>query len=237
MNILIADDERPARSELRHILEEVLDHPSVVEADCGEAAVEAMAQGKFDVLFLDINLGDMPGTAVASAARQLQPGVPIIFATAYCEHAVRAFELGASDYVLKPFDLERIRLTMDRLSNRQGLTAPVREVDKLAVSIEKKIVLIPVSDVGYIETHGRGCRLHTRSSIYEDTSSIGSFEQRLSGRGFFRIHKSYLVNLNLIEALFPWHGSGFALTLTGFGQVVLPIARGQLKALREYVGC
>lgn len=237
MNILIADDERPARSELRHILEEVLVHPTVVEADSGEAAVEAMGQVRFDVLFLDINLGDMRGTTVASAARQLQPGVPIIFATAYCEHAVRAFELGASDYVLKPFELERIRLTMNRLSNRQGPTTPVREVDKLAVNIEKKIVLIPVSDVGYIETHGRGCRLHTRSGIYEDTSSIGSFEQRLSSRGFFRIHKSYLVNLKLIDAIFPWHGSGFALTLDGFGQVVLPIARGQLKALREYVGC
>lgn len=237
MNILIADDERPARSELRHILEEVLDHPSVVEADCGEAAVEAMGQVRFDALFLDINLGDMRGTAVASAARQLQPGVPVIFATAYCEHAVRAFELGASDYVLKPFDLERIRLTINRLSDRQGQTVPVREVDKLAINIEKKIVLLPISDVGYIETHGRGCRLHTRSGVYEDAASIGSFEQRLSSKGFFRIHKSYLVNLNLIDTLFPWHGSSFALTLTGFGQEVLPIARGQLKALREYVGC
>lgn len=179
----------------------------------------------------------MRGTAVASAARQLQPGVPVIFATAYCEHAVRAFELGASDYVLKPFDLERIRLTINRLSDRQGQTVPVREVDKLAINIEKKIVLLPISDVGYIETHGRGCRLHTRSGVYEDAASIGSFEQRLSSKGFFRIHKSYLVNLNLIDTLFPWHGSSFALTLTGFGQEVLPIARGQLKALREYVGC
>ena len=237
MNILIADDERPARSELRHILEEVLDHPSVVEADCGEAAVEAMGQVRFDALFLDINLGDMRGTAVASAARQLQPGVPVIFATAYCEHAVRAFELGASDYVLKPFDLERIRLTINRLSDRQGQTVPVREVDKLAINIEKKIVLLPISDVGYIETHGRGCRLHTRSGVYEDAASIGSFEQRLSSKGFFRIHKSYLVNLNLIDTLFFFFFSSFALTLTGFGQEVLPIARGQLKALREYVGC
>lgn len=236
MKILIADDERPARSELRHILEEILEGPAVVEADSGEAAVECMGGNRFDALFLDINLGDMSGTTVASAARQLQPGVPVIFATAYSEHAVRAFELGACDYILKPFDQARIRRTVDRLLERRGQSGPGREMDKLAVSSEKKILLIPVSDLGYIETYGRGCRLHTRSGIFEDTTSIGVFEQKLSGRAFFRIHKSYLVNLDFVAALFPWHGSGFALTLSGFEKEVLPIARGQLKALREYVG-
>ena len=106
-------------------------------------------------------------------------------------------------------------------------------MDKLAVSSEKKILLIPVSDLGYIETYGRGCRLHTRGGVFEDSTSIGVFEQKLAGRAFFRIHKSYLVNLDFVAALFPWHGSGFALTLSGFEKEVLPIARGQLKALRS----
>lgn len=230
MKYLLTDDERPARSELRQILAELRPEAEFREASSGEEAIEMMGSDVFDALFLDMDLGDMLGTTVAAAARKLQPGIPIVFATAYSDYAVKAFEMGVMDYILKPFDPARIAKAVQRLGgSREQPVSP--GLNKLPVSRDKKILLLPVEEVIYIETRERGSQVHADSGVYEDSAPIGSFERRLAGRSFFRIHKSYLVNLDRVKAVFPWHG-GYGMTMEGGEEVVLPIGRSQFRVLK-----
>ena len=114
MRIAIVDDERPARSELRHQIQELLKEAEIVEGDSGAAALQIAGDGKYELFFLDINLGDISGTVLVNAIHNMQPQAKIIFVTAYSEYAVEAFELGVEDYVMKPFDQKRIQKVLDR---------------------------------------------------------------------------------------------------------------------------
>ena len=114
MRIAIVDDERPARSELRHQIQELLKEAEIVEGDSGAAALQLAGDGKYELFFLDINLGDISGTVLVNAIHNMQPQAKIIFVTAYSEYAVEAFELEVEDYVMKPFDQKRIQKVLDR---------------------------------------------------------------------------------------------------------------------------
>ena len=115
MKIAIIDDERPARSELRYLLSQVLPEAKIFEADGVKTADALMKEHIFQAIFLDINLGEVSGTVLASAIKEHQKKAAIVFVTAYQEYAVKAFELGAVDYILKPYDLDRIKKTLKRL--------------------------------------------------------------------------------------------------------------------------
>ena len=108
MRIAIVDDERPARSELRHQIQELLKEAEIVEGDSGAAALQIAGDGRYELFFLDINLGDISGTVLVNAIHNMQPQAKIIFVTAYSEYAVEAFELGVEDYVMKPFDTKEL---------------------------------------------------------------------------------------------------------------------------------
>ena len=114
MRIAVIDDEKYSRVALVRQIENFLPHAEIFEAGSGAQAVELLEKHTFDILFLDIHLGDMEGTTIAALARRLMPQAKIIFATAYSDYAVRAFELRADDYLLKPFDPDRIREALKR---------------------------------------------------------------------------------------------------------------------------
>ncbi|MFQ9703665.1 MAG: LytR/AlgR family response regulator transcription factor [Enterocloster clostridioformis] len=104
MKIAVIDDERPARKELVHQIMEAMPDSQIEEADSGASAIELISRRTFDLLFVDISLGDMEGTTLAAAARRILPDAQIVFATAYSRYGVKAFELGVNNYILKPFD-------------------------------------------------------------------------------------------------------------------------------------
>ena len=233
MRILIADDERPARGELIELLTELLPDAVFTEASSGNEAIELISENPYDLLCIDINLGDMAGTTVGSVAKKLQPSAHIIFATAYSEYAVKAFEIGAIDYILKPFEEARLAQTINRLktssaTQEQKYLPP----NKLALSTEKKIILLPTADIVYIETHKRGSIVHTKSDSIESTLSIGALEQRLVGSSFFRIHKSFLINTDYIHSIFLWQNGSYAMKMLGYEKEPLPIGRNQFKVLK-----
>ena len=132
------------------------------------------------------------------------PQAKIIFATAYSDYAVRAFELRADDYLLKPFDPDRIR-----------------------EALKRSTTLLDTDEITYIETDGigHGCILHTISGkSYPDTTSLGEYESRLGEQDFYRIHKTCFVHLRYIVSIFPWTGNSFALRVRGTDSVP-PISR------------
>ena len=119
MRIAVIDDEKYSRIVLTHQIRQLLPQAEVAQAASGAQAMELLERQSFDVLFIDIRLGDMEGTTIAALARRLMPRAKIIFATAYSEFAVKAFELRADDYILKPFDPECIRQALERCMEPQ----------------------------------------------------------------------------------------------------------------------
>lgn len=155
MRIAVIDDEKYSRLELIHQIRQHLPQAEIFEASSGAQGIQLLEKDTFDILFIDIHLGDLEGTTVASLARRLMPLAKIIFATAYSEYAVTAFELRVDDYILKPFDPQRIRQALDQCvaelqSSPHKTPGPLR----LAVSCNRHTILLDVNDVTYIETDG-----------------------------------------------------------------------------------
>lgn len=234
MKIVIVDDERPARSELVHQIRELLPDAVVTEGDSGEAALEIAGEGHYDLFFLDINLGDITGTALVKAIRKMQPGAKIVFVTAYSEYAVDAFDLGVSDYVLKPYDKSRIRKVLERcgISSEQDRILSKR----IAISSEGKTIFEDIDNLVYIETYKRGCLIHTADHEYYEGKGLLEYEKRLEGRAFFRCHKSYLINLEKVKELFPWGNNSLGIKMEGYEHTVLPVGREKTKILRQLLG-
>ena len=234
MRIAVIDDEKYSRVELIHQIRQRLPLAEILEAGNGAQAMALLEREHFDILFIDIHLGDMEGTTVASLARRLMPAAKIIFATAYSEYAVTAFELGVDNYILKPFDPARIRQVLEQCS-QTAPPAPAQSQSRLAISSNRHTILLDVGDVTYIETDGsgRGCLVHTLSGErYADNSTMSEYESRLDGQGFYRIHKTCLVQLKYIQDIFPWNNSSFALRVKG-SATPLPIGRDRVKELRR----
>lgn len=238
MNIAIIDDERPARSELKYLLSQVLPEAEFFEADGVKTADELVKNHGFQAIFLDINLGDVSGTVLASAIREQQKKAAIVFVTAYQEYAVKAFELGAVDYILKPYDLDRIKKTLQRLEE-QGYFSEEREsgkyeeLDKLAVNAGDKIRLIDYRDIIYIEYNQRNSLIHTADTVYTENYTMAALTEKLEKKNFFRIHKSYLVNLEYIEELVPNINSGYEVRLRHCPDQLLPVSRSQIRHLKQ----
>lgn len=234
MRIAVIDDEKYSRVELIHQIRQQLPQAEIKEAGNGVQAMALLEKESFDILFIDIHLGDMEGTTVASLARRLMPEAKIIFATAYSEYAVTAFELGVDNYILKPFDPARIRQVLD-LCGQAARPAPAQSGKRLAISSNRHTILLDVGDITYVETDGsgRGCLIHTLSGEqYADNSPMSEYESRLGGQGFYRIHKTCLVQLKYIQDIFPWNNSSFALRVRGSSSP-LPIGRDRVKELRR----
>ncbi|MBT9775644.1 response regulator [Clostridium sp. MCC353] len=237
MKIAVIDDERPARRELIHQILEHVPDSDIMEADSGAGALELLSAQSFDLLFIDINLNDMEGTTLAAAAQKMMPKAQIVFATAYSQYAVKAFELGVSNYILKPFDPERVKRVLEKCRKEmEAPRTPLLQSDKLAINTNKKILLVDIHQIVYLETEGRGCIIHTAAGDYTDNQLLGEFEKKLASHSFYRIHKSYLVNLNYISELFPWANNSLAVKMQGFEQNILPVSRDKVKNLRQLLG-
>lgn len=233
MKIAVLDDEKYSREELIYQIRQIQPDAQIREVSSGVKAMELLEKETFDLLFIDVRLGDMLGTTVASLARKLMPQAKIVFATAYSEYAVKAFELEVDNYILKPFDPRRVRQVLESCAAQPPAPAPA-PVAKVAVTVNRHTTLLDVEDVVYIETDssGRRCILHTVGGDYTSSHTLSEYDEKLSPYGFFRIHKTCLVQLRLIQDIFPWSSNGFALHMQGFSQI-LPISRDRIKLLRQ----
>ena len=259
MKIAVIDDERPSRKELIHQILSVMPDSLIEEADSGSNALELISSRPFDLLFVDINLNDMEGTTLAAAARRILPDAQIVFATAYSQYAVRAFELGVNNYILKPFDPDRVRRVLEKCCHDLNLSkgaaavsgtaavpgpaavsgpaaAPVLSPARMAINVNRTIVMLDIPQIVYIETSGRSCIIHTATRDYTENQLLGEYEKRMTSHGFFRIHKSYLVNLGYITEMFPWANNSLAVKMQGFEKEILPVGREKVKNLRQLLG-
>lgn len=209
-------------------------HAEISEAGSGAQAMVLMEKQQFDILFVDIRLGDIEGTTIAALARRLMPDAKIIFATAYSEYAVTAFELQADNYILKPFDPERIRQVLQQCTATIKQSSDDLFKNRLAIGNSRYTRLLDIGDIVYIETDGsgKGCIIHSISGEhFNDNSPMSEFEAKLRNSGFYRIHKTCLVQLKYIQDIFPWNSNSFALRVCSSDET-LPIGRDRMKELR-----
>lgn len=153
MKIVVVDDERPARSELAFLITDILPEAEILEAASGAAALELfLSTPDICLAFLDINLNDMEGTTLAAAMQKILPDVPVVFATAYSEYAVRAFELGAADYILKPVEPDRLRSVLKKCMAVPGASLSVSDPmeNKIAIRFNRKVIFTDTKDIIYI---------------------------------------------------------------------------------------
>jgi DNA-binding LytR/AlgR family response regulator len=242
MKIAIVDDERPSRSELRHLICDCFAEAEIMEAASGEEAMELFLKEDFDLIFMDINLGDIDGTTLAAMAKKAQPNVEIVFATAYNNYAEKAFDIDALNYILKPFDPKRIEQTLQRYMKKRTKGCVVKEmgkeeekvpISKISITCDKKMILVDISDIVYIETGNRACIVHIKGKSYTAACSMNSFEERLKENGFFRIHKSYLINLKYVIEIYPWFNNTTCVKMQGYEKEVLTVGRNQIKELKQ----
>ncbi len=235
MRIAVIDDERPARSELKHQLSELLPEAQIDEGESGAQALEMAGETGYDLFFLDINLGDINGTVLVNALKNMQPDMKIVFVTAYSEYAVKAFELEVEDYIMKPFDKRRLQKMLKKCKAKKAEKV-LEGVRRIAINTEGKTIFKEVEDIVYIETYNRGCMIHTVGEDYFEGKTIGEFEKRLCDMGFFRSQKSFLVNLSKVKELFLWKNNSFAIKMEGYDKEILPVGREKIKVLRQLLG-
>ncbi len=224
MNIraLIADDEPLARERLRTLLE---GHPNIEiigEAEHGRQALELIRQEKPELLFLDIQMPEMDGFELLEELGEARPPV-VIFVTAYDKFALRAFEVHALDYLLKPFDRERFEKALERAVERLG-KAPGRELDqrltallsdlkgesrspeRIAIKTDGRVLILKTSDVDWIEAADNYVLIHIGRESHLHRETLTALENKLTHR-FLRINRSILVNTDKIKELQPmFHG-------------------------------
>ena len=236
MKALIIDDERLARSELRRLLADCGGIEIVGEANNAEQAREKMAELKPDLLFLDVQ---MPGETGLEFLETLEPPVPqVIFTTAYDEFAVKAFELNALDYLMKPVDPGRLNAAVERLKERDGqpVSNPERpEVlsaeDKVFVREGDRCWFVEVKKIRLLESEGNYTRVHFDDAQPQLFRSLNAMESRLDTKIFFRANRRQMINLQWIEKIEPWFSGGLLVELKGGAKVEL--SRRQAQAFRE----
>lgn len=240
MNVLIVDDEKPARDELRLLLGAHPELKIVGEAASVDDAREAIASLRPHVIFLDINLRGHSGFDVLEA---LEPPHPrVIFCTAYDEHAVRAFDVNALDYLMKPVHPERLAQAVVKLLSRPSNDIIVSASNSNALTAESRVFVrdgdkcwfVPVQEIHLIEADGNYSRLHfgkNQATLYR---SLSSLEERLPSSLFLRANRGQIINVANIVNLVPWFSQTLKATLKTGDEIEL--SRRASLTFRETMG-
>lgn len=237
LRVAIADDEPLVREGLREFLAGERDVALVAECANGLEALAAVEAGGVDLLLLDIQMPSLDGIGVAEALTA-GGGPHVVFVTAFDRHAVRAFELGAVDYLLKPFDEGRFRAALARAReriasgqqaalNRQlaGVLAELERQrgrpERLLVRGAGRLYFVAVEEIDWIEAADNYVRLHVGNAVHVLRETIGNLEARLDPARFARIHRSAIVALARVRQLEPTFNGEYVVTLTTGRQLTL----------------
>jgi two-component system, LytTR family, response regulator len=234
---VIAEDEPASRLRLRNLLVRAPDIQIVAECLSGTDTIEMLERARPSVLFLDIQMPGCDGFEVLRAVPAAHLPV-VVFVTAYDRYALRAFEVHAIDYLLKPFDDERFERALDRvrkhLRTRRTLTRlqdrlhamlhreaeqaapPARVPPRLPITVDGNLVFLPIPTITHVSAEGAYVRVHTVERTYLIREALASIERRLPADQFIRVHRSTIVNLDAIEAVEPLaHAEGRLRLTTG----------------------
>jgi two-component system LytT family response regulator len=226
MRVLVVDDEALARSNLTVLLRRDPDVGSIAESGSGLEAVEEIKRSKPDLVFLDVQMPECDGFDVLELlGGELPPA--LVFVTAHDEYALRAFEAGALDYLLKPFDDARFYRALERVKDRLAHRLPPRSqpAQRLVIKSARQVLFINTADIDWIEAAGYYACLHVGSDTHIMRRTLSDLERDLGDEQFIRIHRSIIVNVERIR--------GLELQDTGEYEVVLQ-SNARLRLSRRF---
>jgi two-component system LytT family response regulator len=237
LKAIIVDDERLARKELASMLMEFPKISVVAEADGVKPAIEMIKEFNPDVLFLDIQ---MPGKSGFDLVNAIDVKAKIIFVTAYDEYAIRAFEINALDYLLKPINPERLRKAIDRLDRKENHEYSYSQMleyhDFLLLNLNGNVKFIRIENITLISSSG------DYTNIFCSTGEKGlvlktmkEWENRLPAKHFCRVHRSTILNIEKIIKMEPWSNNSFYISLEGIKEPVV-MSRRYFTKLKEQLG-
>ncbi len=236
MKAIIIDDERLARQELKNLLVSYSEIQIVGEANNAETAIESIKQLKPDVIFLDIQ---MPGKNGFELLEEIS-GVPeVVFVTAYDKYAIRAFEVNALDYLLKPVQSNRLAETVKKILNKEHSekqetkeqTLPLNDNDQVFVKDGEKCWFVKLNDLRLFESEGNYVRIYFDKNRPLILRSLNNLDERLNNRTFFRASRKHIINLKWVEGIQSWLNGGLMVKLRGGEQV--EISRRQAAKLKD----
>lgn len=196
MKILIVDDEALALARLKRMLN-TLGYEDIVQAESAERALEIAAEERFDLALLDINMPHMSGLDLGYELRYQQASMAIIFQTAYDEHALKAFDIGAVGYLVKPFSIEQLQQSIERVNLQIKSDHTLRLMSKNGESY----YLLKPEEIYYVKADLSEVMLRSIKGFSYYAYKISDLEKQLLGHDFVRVHRSYLVNLNKIKEI------------------------------------
>jgi len=248
LRTVVVDDEEPARAKLKILLGQESDIKVIAECETGAAAIAALKEAKPDLLLLDIQLPDMDGFSVLKSLTPEEMPI-VIFTTAYDQYAIKAFDAHALDYLLKPFDHERLRdalhrarlaartnsdrVLTDRLLNILQVARAAPQARRLLVRAGGRVVFLAYDEIEWIEAAANYVRVHTGKVSYMLRSSIGTIAEKLPNDQFVRIHRSTVVNARIIKELQPCNSGEFIVVLRNGKE--LSCSRGYRSGLRRLI--
>ncbi|HEY7060634.1 MAG TPA: LytTR family DNA-binding domain-containing protein [Chloroflexota bacterium] len=240
---LVVDDERPALEELRYCLREADPTIEVETAATALDALRLLKQRRFDAVFVDIQMPGLSGLELVDLVHEFDEPPAVVFVTAYEEYAVRAFELRAVDYLLKPVALDRLRETLERLQGGRGRPAAEAEpapraagLDKLPVETAGRTVLIDLPEIRYAEARDDVVYVRTYDRVYPTRFSLHDLERRLPTPPFLRIHRAFLANMRNVVEIRPYFNGTYLLKVNDATGSDLTVSRGRVKDLRSLLG-
>ncbi len=251
VSALIVDDEKPARDELAYLLK---DFPDVAVVGQGKNGVEALSlirELNPDLVFLDVQMPGLDGFGVIKKLLDRKGSPPFfVFVTAYDQYAVRAFEVNALDYLLKPIERGRLEKALERvrriLESSESAFAklgrlvhmieerPTVQSGKLVVKSGSRMVLVDSADIIYASIQDGIISIVTKDLEGQSNfRTVEELQSNLDPKSFWRVHRSYLVNINRIKEVVPWFKSSYQLKMQDRRETEIPVSRTQTRKLRE----
>ena len=235
LRAIIVDDEAPARSELRFLLDELGQTEVVAEAASVREAIEKLKEYPCEVMFLDINMPEATGLQLADGLQHLKYPPAVVFVTAYSEFAIDAFKVSAVDYLVKPVASARLAQALTRVQESVALHAQAQRSERIPVEKGGKKILVAIDKIRFVMARDDYAYLQTDTDRYFSTVSLAQLEKRLDGHGFFRVHRGYLVNLSMVEEVESVAGGTLLLTLNGVEDKI-PVSRRRVSTLKKALG-
>src|SRR6056297_1463230 len=238
MKVLLVDDEKYIRDEFKYFLGKYKDVEICGETGRGDEVIPLVKKLKPDLIFLDINLQTDSGLIIARKILEMKNPPQIVLATAFDQHAVKGFEMGVVDYIVKPIIEDRLIKCIDRarknMENSQNKIIEEKDekIDKIAAKKSDKIYLIKLKDIVYLEYSDNKIQVYTKEEKYYMYMTMKSFIKK-SGESFIRTHKSFIVNLDYVNEIIPWFNYTFKLRLKHFEDEEIPVSRSYLKDFKD----
>jgi len=244
---IVVDDEKLARDRMNAFLRKIPDVQLVGEAADGTSAIELIETQRPDLVLLDVQ---MPGTDGFAVLRALKDPPNVIFATAYDEYAIKAFEIEALDYLLKPFSQTRLAAAVERVRQkiadgraRSDAEAIARAAEprrsyatQIPVHTARKILVVPTRDILWFAVESRLVYAHVDGRALMTNFTLRELEERLDPQVFFRAHKSRLVNLEQVKEITRWFGGRYRLVMRDSQASQVELSRVQARELRSRLG-